>query len=183
LDTLSVAVDDHSEAPPQHGFDESYTLTVSFSNSNINSSSSSSSSSSGGVVSKQPVATLTAVTLYGALRGLETFSQLVHFNYTSSIYTVSPITISDSPRFPHRGFMVDTARHFQSIAMLRRLLDSMYGARFPVEVYTRGMPLSFTPLLRLKLEHACDQCHSSRVFTPLTGWHRNNVRFQTLKSC
>jgi hypothetical protein len=25
------------------------------------------------------------------------------------------------------------------------------------------MPLGFTPLLRLKLEHACDQCHSSRI--------------------
>jgi hypothetical protein len=24
---------------------------------------------------------------------------------------------------------------------------------------------------RLKLLHACDQCHSSRGFTPLTGWH------------
>jgi hypothetical protein len=33
------------------------------------------------------------------------------------------------------------------------------------------MPLSFTPLLCLKCCHACDQCHSSRVFTPLTGWH------------
>jgi hypothetical protein len=33
------------------------------------------------------------------------------------------------------------------------------------------MLLSFTPLLLLKRCHACDQCHSSLVFTPLTGWH------------
>jgi hypothetical protein len=33
------------------------------------------------------------------------------------------------------------------------------------------MPLSFTPLLRLKCCHACEQRHSSRVFAPLTGWH------------
>jgi hypothetical protein len=33
------------------------------------------------------------------------------------------------------------------------------------------MPLSFTPLLLLKLLHVCDQWHSSRVFTPRTGWH------------
>jgi hypothetical protein len=34
------------------------------------------------------------------------------------------------------------------------------------------MPLSFTPLLlHLKLLHACGQCHSFRVSTPLTGWH------------
>jgi hypothetical protein len=30
------------------------------------------------------------------------------------------------------------------------------------------MPLVPTPA-RLKLLHACDQCHSTRVFTPLTG--------------
>jgi hypothetical protein len=34
------------------------------------------------------------------------------------------------------------------------------------------MPLSFTRLLLcLKRCHACDQCHSCRVFTPLTGSH------------
>jgi hypothetical protein len=33
------------------------------------------------------------------------------------------------------------------------------------------MPLSFTPLFRLKLLHACGQWHSSRVFTSLTGWY------------
>jgi hypothetical protein len=32
------------------------------------------------------------------------------------------------------------------------------------------MPLAPTPA-RLKLLHACDQWHSSRVFTPLIGWH------------
>jgi hypothetical protein len=33
------------------------------------------------------------------------------------------------------------------------------------------MPLSFTPLLRLKRCHACAQWHYSQVFTPLTDWH------------
>jgi hypothetical protein len=33
------------------------------------------------------------------------------------------------------------------------------------------MPLSFTPSLRLKRCHACDQWHSSRVPTPLTSSH------------
>jgi hypothetical protein len=42
---------------------------------------------------------------------------------------------------------------------------------FWIEVYTQGVPLSFTPplLLRLKRCHAFDQCHSSQVCTPLTG--------------
>jgi hypothetical protein len=44
---------------------------------------------------------------------------------------------------------------------------------FPAAIYTRGVQLSFTPLLRLKRCHACDQCHSSRVSFALTGWHCN----------
>jgi hypothetical protein len=36
-------------------------------------------------------------------------------------------------------------------------------------------------LLRLKRCHACDQWHSSRMFTPLTGWHCK-LRSQTLKA-
>jgi hypothetical protein len=36
-------------------------------------------------------------------------------------------------------------------------------------LHSRGVPLSFTPLFRLKLLHACDQWHFSRKFTPLTG--------------
>jgi hypothetical protein len=42
------------------------------------------------------------------------------------------------------------------------------------------MPLSCTPLLRLKRCQACNQCHSSRVFTPLIGCIVNSV--QTLKA-
>jgi hypothetical protein len=43
---------------------------------------------------------------------------------------------------------------------------------FRREFCSRGVPLVPTPLfLRLKLLHACDQCHSSRKFHSLTGWH------------
>ena len=48
-----------------------------------------------------PRATLSADTVYGALRGLETFSQLV-----SADRTIAAQTIADYPRFPHRGVML-----------------------------------------------------------------------------
>ena len=44
-----------------------------------------------------------------------------------------------------------------------------YGAGFTADFLHSRMPLSFTPLLCLKLCHASDQWHSSWVFTPLTG--------------
>ena len=41
----------------------------------------------------------------------------------------TPLRIDDAPRFPHRGFMVDTSRHWQSIGMLKRLIDSLSYAK------------------------------------------------------
>jgi hypothetical protein len=45
----------------------------------------------------------------------------------------------------------------------------MYGARFPTRNLHSKVPLGCTLLFRLKRCHACDECHSSRVFTSLTG--------------
>ena len=49
-------------------------------------------------------------------------------------------------------------------------IASVHGARHWTGIYIRGCRWVPTPP-RLKLLHACDQWHSSRVFTPLTGWH------------
>jgi hypothetical protein len=68
-------------------------------------------------------------------------------------------TIMDLAQVPaaHRP----TVLQGESLALVRcPFLDSTSHAR---------MPLCSTPLLRLKLLQACDQCHSSQVFTPLTG--------------
>jgi hypothetical protein len=41
-------------------------------------------------------------------------------------------------------------------------------AFFDRDLHSMMMPLVPTPA---RLKHACDQWHSSRAFTPLTGWH------------
>ena len=109
---LVVSVASADEAL-QLGIDESYTLLI-------------------GAASSSPGdATLHAATVYGALRGLETFSQLVTYDPVTATYSVekTPLRIDDAPRFPHRGFMVDTSRHWQSITMLKRLVDSLSFAK------------------------------------------------------
>jgi hexosaminidase len=60
------------------------------------------------------VATLTANTTWGALRGLETLSQLVEWRDETGFYELrmAPWSIVDRPRFPYRGALIDTARHF-----------------------------------------------------------------------
>jgi hypothetical protein len=62
----------------------------------------------------------------------------------------------------HHGFCCVRVR----VIGLRR-----YGARFFDRYVHSRMPLVPTPA-RLKLLHVCNQCHSSRGFVPLTGWHR-----------
>ena len=52
-----------------------------------------------------PSAVLVADTAYGALRGLETFAQLVQPDHS-----IREQRIADFPRFPFRATMVDTSR-------------------------------------------------------------------------
>lgn len=66
---------------------------------------------------------LTANTTIGALRGLETLLQLV--NADAEGYYFPAVKISDAPRFQWRGMMVDVARHFLPLDVLKRNLDAM----------------------------------------------------------
>jgi len=74
-------------------------------------------------------AVLSAPTVFGALRGLETFAQLVIFNISSGSYEIEASTIVDAPRFPYRGIMVDTSRHFISVSVLKQLVDQMAAVK------------------------------------------------------
>ena len=71
--------------------------------------------------------TLAAATQFGALAGLETLSQLLTYDAASRTYSVAsaPLSIEDSPAFGWRGLLVDTARHFQPLATLRAIIESM----------------------------------------------------------
>lgn len=66
----------------------------------------------------------------GALRALQTLLQLVNFN--KSGYYFEGVTIKDSPRFVWRGLMIDAARHFQPIDVIKRNLDAMASVKLNV---------------------------------------------------
>ena len=65
---------------------------------------------------------------------METFSQLLQFNFDAGAYQVTgvPLTITDAPRFPWRELMVDTSRHFQPVRILKRVVESMTTAKLNV---------------------------------------------------
>jgi hexosaminidase len=100
----SVAVDADAEfktlAP---GVDESYTIKVTDSGS----------------------CSISANTVWGALYGMETFTQLLVRNtdLTVAVNNV-PVNIEDSSRFTHRGMLVDTSRHYLPMSELKRIIDT-----------------------------------------------------------
>ncbi|XP_062905312.1 beta-hexosaminidase subunit beta isoform X1 [Mobula hypostoma] len=79
----------------------------------------------------QPVATLKSETVWGALRGLETFSQLVYEDEFTT-HLINKTEISDAPRFSHRGVLLDTSRHYLPTKVILETLDAMSFNKFNV---------------------------------------------------
>lgn len=104
---------DNKDVELQLGFDESYNLTVPVDSN---------------------TATIHAKTIYGAYRALETFSQMVVYSFNDEQYilTGAPYIIYDEPTFKHRGILLDTARHFESVPTIKKFIDSMSYAKFNV---------------------------------------------------
>ena len=92
---------------PKLGDDESYNIEIS---------------------SKQ--AKLTAPTTVGAMRGLESFLQLIEADKDG--FYLPTVSIADKPRFPWRGLLIDAARHFQPIEVIKRNLDAMAAVKLNV---------------------------------------------------
>ncbi|HEV8368668.1 MAG TPA: beta-N-acetylhexosaminidase, partial [Pyrinomonadaceae bacterium] len=75
-------------------------------------------------------ALLTAQTVVGALRGLETVLQLLDSDLSG--FYLPGVQIQDQPRFPWRGLLIDVARHFQTMDTLKRNLDAMAALKLNV---------------------------------------------------
>jgi hexosaminidase len=73
---------------------------------------------------------INATTDLGALHGLETLLQLMQNN--GSFFYFPAIEIKDSPRFTWRGLMIDAARHFQPVDVIKRNLDAMASMKMNV---------------------------------------------------
>lgn len=81
------------------------------------------------------VATIRAKTYFGARHGLETLSQLIWKEETrdgTALKILKGAAIQDSPKFPYRGLMIDTARHFFSLSALKRVLIGMSASKLNV---------------------------------------------------
>lgn len=110
LTSLIIKLQQPNNTTLNSNTNESYILSIPSSNSN-----------------QQINAQLSAENVFGILKGLETFSQIITYNYTNGYYITKYCNayINDKPRFNHRGIMLDTARHFISINIIKSLLNGM----------------------------------------------------------
>ena len=104
---LEIHVEGAAGAIPQVIEDESYSLDVA-----------------------HDKARLSAATPYGALRGIETFLQLVETGVDGP--AVRSATIQDAPRFPWRGLLIDVSRHWMPVDVIKRNLDAMAAVKLNV---------------------------------------------------
>ncbi|XP_016430472.1 beta-hexosaminidase subunit beta-like [Sinocyclocheilus rhinocerous] len=79
----------------------------------------------------EPSAVLKAANVWGALRGLETFSQLVYED-DYGVNNINKTDISDFPRFAHRGILLDSSRHFLPLKVILANLEAMAMNKFNV---------------------------------------------------
>ncbi|KAL4256946.1 Beta-hexosaminidase [Pleurotus pulmonarius] len=77
------------------------------------------------VPSDGSAAVLSANSTLGLFRGLSTFEQLWYDSDGTTYALGAPIDITDSPAYPYRGFMLDTARNFFPLSDIKRTLDAM----------------------------------------------------------
>ncbi|CAF2329153.1 unnamed protein product [Rotaria sp. Silwood2] len=108
LKRLNVHIQEPCEQYPTLESDESYTLTI---------------NSDNGV--------LESVSIWGAIRGLETFSHIVYPDENLGL-AVNETVINDLPRFQHRGLLLDTSRHFISVKTLKINLEAMANSKMNV---------------------------------------------------
>ncbi|XP_017286745.1 beta-hexosaminidase subunit beta isoform X2 [Kryptolebias marmoratus] len=108
LQVWITSADSECDGYPSVNSDESYVLSV-----------------------DQPVAILKAPKVWGALRGLETFSQLVYEDEYGA-KSINLTFISDFPRFSHRGVLLDSSRHFLPIKVILANLETMAMNKFNV---------------------------------------------------
>ncbi|PCH40388.1 glycoside hydrolase family 20 protein [Wolfiporia cocos MD-104 SS10] len=76
------------------------------------------------VPSNGSAATITASSTLGLFRGLTTFGQL-WYEYEGTVYAVNtPVEIEDSPAYPYRGLLLDTARNYFAVSDILHTIDA-----------------------------------------------------------
>ena len=105
--TVAIHCDHSGEKIQKLGEDESYVLEVT-----------------------QAGAKLSAPTPLGVIHGLQTLLQLV--GPSPQGFAAPAVHIEDAPRFPWRGLLLDSCRHWMPVEVVKRTLDGMEAVKMNV---------------------------------------------------
>ncbi|CAH8541134.1 unnamed protein product [Dicrocoelium dendriticum] len=76
------------------------------------------------IVVDQDQIEIEAEEVWGVLHALQTIGQLVRKTPTG-MYVIKAQRVVDRPRFIHRGFLIDTSRHYLPVEMILQFLEAM----------------------------------------------------------
>jgi hexosaminidase len=150
--TLLITTDHDSKPVQEVGEDESYTLDVT-----------------------PAGAKLHAANTLGTLRGFQTFLQLV--SVTGDGFAATAVSIQDQSRFQWRGLMIDVARHFIPLDVVKRNLDGMEAVKMNVFHWhlsdNEGFRVESRKFPKLQEEGSDGQFYTQAEIRDLVGYARD----------
>jgi hexosaminidase len=127
-------------------------------------------------VSACGTASLSAVSSYGILHGLQSFTQLFfqHSTGTAWYTPYAPVSIQDAPKYVHRGAILDVARNYFPVSDILRTIDGLAWNKM-----NRYELKTFYPEVRgacLLTRCCCQATHSCYRFTVVPLSHSITAR-------
>eukprot|EP01083_Nonionella_stella_P097254 273351_1 len=115
FDAIKLVIDDLSDRIPSQHMNEWYEIIIPYDNNACH------------------TLFIHSKSVFGALRGIESMSQLIYYDFDVNTYMVKYVGyILDYPYFPYRGVLLDTSRHFQPPTVIKHFVDSISFAKFNV---------------------------------------------------
>ena len=112
---------------------------------------------------------LTADSYIGVLHGLETFTQLFfqHSTGTAWYTPYAPVEIKDSPKYPHRGILLDVARTFMPVKNILRTIDGMATSKLN-RLHVHVTDSQSWPLQIISMPEVAEKgaYHSTQTYSP-----------------
>jgi hexosaminidase len=129
-------------------------------------------------LSPSPHGLLSSPSPWGIIRALESLSQLISWDDSTNdgegIHSLLylPLSLSDSPAYPHRGLSLDLSRHFYPLPLIRRIIDGLSALKLNVLHLHLTDAQSFPILLKSFPELATTSAWAiDQVYTPLSLSH------------
>ncbi|KAJ2130475.1 Glucosamine-6-phosphate isomerase (Glucosamine-6-phosphate deaminase) (GNPDA) (GlcN6P deaminase), partial [Coemansia sp. RSA 678] len=120
-------------------------------------------------------------TFFGAVRGLDTFSQLVSTNTGRKLIKNTPVKINDTPKIVHRGILLDISRNFYHVDSILRTLDAMSYNKLNalhwhiIDAFSWPVESKVHPELTEKGAYSSDMLHSYEEIKKIINYAKNRA--------